>query len=686
MAADGTLNFDTSLNTDGVQNGMSRLGSIAQHALGNFAGQMMTRAVDAVKSLGQAALTSVADLEQNVGGIETLFGDMADTVIANANRAFETAGMSANQYMETTVSFSAALLQSLGGDTAAAARIADMAIIDMSDNANKMGTDIEMIQNAYRGFARGNFTMLDNLSLGYGGTRSEMERLLADAEEISGIEYDITSLSDLYSAIHVVQEEMGITGTTALEASSTISGSMQAAKAAWDNFMNGSGDAEALAGAVATMVSNIIGALDEMIPRLIGAIPDAITGITEKLAEMNPAFAPLNTAVQAIIGWLETFAGILAETCGPAVENLIGALGDFITALFDTGDAGDDASGSMEGMQGVADVLADIIDGLAGVFEFLADNIDLVKFAIVLATGAFVGYKIACMIAPIITALTTAQTAQTAATEGATIAQTGLNVAMNANPIGLIITLIGMLVSAFIYLWNTSDGFREAITNAWQQIKDVFHAVWDAIVGFFTETLPNALHNVVEFFRGLPGRIKDAIIGKIFQIAEAVTRIRTKIIDGIKSLPGRVLEIGKNIISGLINGIKNGIHRIGETIRNIASTITDGLRNALHIGSPSKVMEDEVGEWILPGVTIGVENTMPETLRKLRGQAHRMVEAMQAEVGAGSIGITGATGSAGATTVINQTQNNTYQVPVVTPSETARANREALRNLIGGVA
>lgn len=684
MAADGTLTFDTSLNSDGIQNGMSRLGNIAQQALGHFSGQMMTRAIDAVRELGRAALESVADLQQNVGGIETLYGDMADTVIENANRAFETAGMSANQYMSTVVGFSGSLLQSLGGDTAAAARIADMAIIDMSDNANKMGTDIEMIQNAYRGFARGNFTMLDNLSLGYAGTRSEMERLLADAEAISGIEYDISSLSDMYEAIHVVQTEMGITGTTAQEAASTISGSMQAAKAAWDNFMNGSGDADALAGAVATMVSNIIGALDEMIPRLIGAIPDAITGITEKLAEMNPAFAPLNTAVQAIIGWLETFAGILAETCGPAVENLITALGNFITALFSTEDAGDGASDSMSGMQAVADALATVIDVLAGVFEFLAEHIELVKFAVVLLTGAFIAYKISCMIAPIINALTTAQTAQTVATEGATIAQQGLNVAMNANPIGIIITLIGALVSAFMYLWNTSEGFRNAITSAWEHISTVFHAVWDAIVHFFTQTIPNAIATVVNFFRELPGRIKDAIIGRIVAVAQGVLEIKNRIVNGIRELPQRMLEIGGNIISGLINGIRNGIARIGETIRNIGSTIVGGLRNALHIGSPSKVIEDEVGEWVLPGFTVGVENTMPETLRTLKKQAQRLVTGFRAGFDT-DIGITGSVGGAG-TTVINQTQNNTYQVPVVTPSETARANREALRNLIGGVA
>ena len=192
MSADGTLKFDTSLETDGLQSGMGKVGSIAQQALGVFTGQMMTRAVDALTNLGKSALESVGSLEQNIGGVETLFGDAADAVIASANRAYETAGLSANDYMSTVTSFSASLLQSLGGDTEKAAQVADMAIIDMSDNANKMGTDMGAIQNAYQGFAKQNYTMLDNLKLGYGGTKQEMERLLADAEKISGVKYDIS--------------------------------------------------------------------------------------------------------------------------------------------------------------------------------------------------------------------------------------------------------------------------------------------------------------------------------------------------------------------------------------------------------------------------------------------------------------------------------------------------------------
>jgi hypothetical protein len=191
----------------------------------------------AVTGVVKSAVSAFGEYEQLVGGVDTLFKDASSTVQANADAAFMTAGLSANEYMETVTSFSASLLQSLGGDTQKAAQVADQAIIDMSDNANKMGTSMESIQNAYQGFAKQNYTMLDNLKLGYGGTKSEMERLLADASKIAGVKFDISSYSDVIEAIHVIQQEMGITGTTSLEASETISGSLASVKAAWQNTL-----------------------------------------------------------------------------------------------------------------------------------------------------------------------------------------------------------------------------------------------------------------------------------------------------------------------------------------------------------------------------------------------------------------------------------------------------------------
>ena len=212
----------------------------ADSAGSSFGGKMvgMIKKVIAAAAIGKALSASIsAALEQSLGGIETLFKDSADKVKANAAKAYQTAGMSANDYMELTTSFSASLLSSLAGDTSKAADVADMAMVDMSDNANKMGTNMEDIKNAYQGFAKQNYTMLDNLKLGYGGTKSEMERLLADAQKISGVEYNIDNLADVYSAIHVIQGQLDITGTTAKEAATTISGSFNQMKAAAKNVM-----------------------------------------------------------------------------------------------------------------------------------------------------------------------------------------------------------------------------------------------------------------------------------------------------------------------------------------------------------------------------------------------------------------------------------------------------------------
>ena len=223
------------------------LGKAAKTAAAVAAAAFAAVAAASVK-LGKAVVSQYADYEQLVGGVETLYKSSSKKVQEYANNAYKTAGMSANQYMETVTSFSASLISSLGGDTEKAAKYADMAITDMSDNANKMGSDIQSIQNAYQGFAKGQYTLLDNLKLGYGGTRTEMERLLADAQAISGIEYNIDSYADVVDAIHVIQTSMGITGTTAKEAEKTISGSINALQASVKNLIAGLGDADGARG------------------------------------------------------------------------------------------------------------------------------------------------------------------------------------------------------------------------------------------------------------------------------------------------------------------------------------------------------------------------------------------------------------------------------------------------------
>ncbi len=227
-----------------------------------------------------SSLTEGADLQQSLGGIETLFKGSADKVKKYANEAYRTAGLSANAYMENVTGFSASLLQSLGGDTEKSAETANMAMIDMSDNANKMGTNMQDIQNAYQGFAKQNYTMLDNLKLGYGGTKSEMERLLADAQKLTGVKYDINNLSDVYNAIHAVQEELDITGTTAKEAAETFSGSLAAMKSSFSNVLGnlalGEDIKPHLKALAETTSTFLFGNFFPMVGNILSALPGAI--------------------------------------------------------------------------------------------------------------------------------------------------------------------------------------------------------------------------------------------------------------------------------------------------------------------------------------------------------------------------------------------------------------------------
>ena len=338
-----------------VGNGLKKAAAIGAAAVG--------AAASAVGALGKQAVESYADYEQLVGGVETLFGaggqslsefvsnsgksideaileykrleSSQNTVLANAGNAWKTAGMSANEYMETVTSFSASLLQSLDGDTAKAASVADMAITDMSDNANKMGTSMESIQNAYQGFAKQNYTMLDNLKLGYGGTKEEMERLLEDAEKFSGQEYDISNLNDVYEAIHVVQTEMGITGTTAKEASSTISGSVSSMKAAWSNLVTGLADDNAdFEQLTSDFVESVTTAGENIIPR----IETTLQGVSSLVSSASSTLIPLVIATlmanlpQLIVSGVELVIALVTGLL-QALPQLIEAIPEIVKAV-----------------------------------------------------------------------------------------------------------------------------------------------------------------------------------------------------------------------------------------------------------------------------------------------------------------------------------------------------------------
>ena len=800
MASDGTLKFDTSLDTGGLQSGMGKVASVAQQALGVFTGQMMTRAVDALANLGKSALDSVGQLEQNVGGVETLFGDAADAVIASADRAYQTAGMSANDYMSTVTSFSASLLQSLGGNTEEAAKVADMAIIDMADNANKMGTSMDMIQNAYQGFAKQNYTMLDNLKLGYGGTKTEMERLLADAEKLTGVKYDINNLNDVYQAIHAVQEEMGITGTTAKEAASTLEGSMASAKAAWDNFMNGSGDADQLADAFATAADNIVKNLAEIIPRFAETLPALGGAIIAQIPGLVAAIVPaVLSAGQSVLKQLQDavldfdFAGtadkVIRMITGFIEGDGLGSLLDTLVTIF-TGIVNGISSmlpsllpalielisyvvtSLLDQLPAILDCALELILGLAQgilaalpvLIEALPEVISSIVEFLISAVPQIIDAGIELLMAlvdalpVIIDALVDALPQIIRATVTALIAAAPQIAKAGIKLLGALIEAIPVIVvelaeavpdivAAIIDVLAELPGligevFAEIVTDLveWGQqmlsnasmamsnmlsqvnsiIQELPGKIWTHLVNAVNKVIAwgqqmvsnastaasNMLSKVSGIIQELPGKIWTHLVQAAQKVvtwgtqlaqkgAAAATQLFNSIVNGLSSLPSKMAEIGSNIVSGIWNGISSGWNWLTNKVSNLANSLLDAAKDALGINSPSKEFADKVGRWIMPGVGKGLDKSMPATLKDMKAKAGELVSAMRAEMSASvgqlSVGASHAAGlrMAGAgTTVYNDNrmeQSNTYNVPVATPSEVAKKQREALRNMVGGV-
>ena len=348
--ADGYLNFDTKINEKGFNDGIKKLGSLGKSGL-----SLVTKATaGAVAAIGTGAaaivktsLDVVANMEQQVGGVETLFKDSASTVIKNANMAYRTAQISANEYMSTVTSFSASLLQGLGGDTAKAAEIANTALIDMADNANKMGTNMRDIQNAYQGFAKQNYTMLDNLKLGYGGTQAEMIRLINDSgvlnEKIEDL--DNVTFDQMILAIHKIQENLGITGTSAKEASTTIEGSVNSAKAAWENFEAGVISANDLVDTFWTASQNIFNNLEQIIPRLGKTGMDVLESLSGKIGEAVPQLKVFTDSVGNLADKLQNMSTDELMNLGKTVAVLAGAAPAFSALGKSAGTCGDILSG-----------------------------------------------------------------------------------------------------------------------------------------------------------------------------------------------------------------------------------------------------------------------------------------------------------------------------------------------------
>lgn len=579
-------------------------------------------AATAIVGVTKSAVDSYGEYEQLVGGVETLFKDSADIVMQYANNAYKTAGLSANEYMETVTSFSASLLQGLGGNTEQAAKTADLAITDMADNANKMGTDISRIQDAYQGFAKQNYTMLDNLKLGYGGTKTEMERLIKDANALNkqqGIntKYTIENFNDIIDAIHVVQTNIGITGTTALEAEGTLQGSMSAVMSAWKNVMVGLADEnQNLGELIDILIDNLVILLSNMIPR-IKIVFSKIPGLLLEVLKLLP---PL------IIDLLPDL--ILAAT--ELVLGLVEAAPEFLAGLWEI-------------LPQISQTLLEIIDnlGLGGAIDFVLNNLNTIITTIEAATGAFIAFKASMVIGTAIQSFQEAQLAiQLLSMEigGANLAQAALNGTltfgetiialltgkitlaelatglwaktqavlngvMSANPIGLVAIAIAALVAIIIVCVKNWDKIKVAAENAWNAMKNAFSkaAAWmntnviQPIVKYFKEMwanvvnifdlIKNVIHVALLFIANLIKFAFDLITIPFRFIWENCKETIIKTWESIKTTISNALNIVKNTIQSAFNYVYNNIiapvgNAISTFLANTWNAISTTIANA----------------------------------------------------------------------------------------------------------
>lgn len=517
-------------------------------------GSTMKQIGSAVLNIGKQALDSYADYEQLIGGVETLFKNSAGTVENYANNAYKTAGLSANEYMETVTSFSASLLQSLNGDTAKSAQVADMAITDMSDNANKMGTDMTMIQNAYQGFAKQNYTMLDNLKLGYGGTKEEMQRLLVDAEKITGIKYDISNLNDVYQAIHVIQGEIGITGTTAKEASTTIQGSVSAMKSAWQNMLTGiaSGDTENIGNLVNNLTDSVLTAGQNILPRvqeIANGIVNVLPQIVQKINENIPMLLETGTQIlQTLInGFMQSLPNLM-----PMVTNLVTTILTFLIENIPTIiDAGTQILLSL--VQGIAQSLPQLIptvvNAIITIVDNLISNIDLIidagiQLILGLADGLINAIpqlieKIPIIITNLINAIT------------------------NNLP-----KLIEMGITLIVKL---AEGIIKAIPQLVASIPQIISAIIEGL-----SKLPSMVWDIG---KNLVQGLWEGISGAASWLWDKITGWCSGIVDGIKSFfgihsPSKLFDeqIGTNLALGLGKGFSNTMKDVSKDMYNSIPT------------------------------------------------------------------------------------------------------------------
>ncbi|CIU15658.1 PblA [Streptococcus pneumoniae] len=628
--------------------GVSAGESLGSKMMGAVSGVIAAAGIG--KAIG-ASINEGAALQQSLGGVETLFKDSADKVKGFANEAYKTTGLSANAYMENVTGFSASLLQSLGGDTDKAAETANMAMIDMSDNANKMGTSMESIQLAYQGFAKQNYTMLDNLKLGYGGTKQEMQRLLADAEKLTGVKYDINNLSDVYSAIHTIQENLDITGTTAREAATTFTGSFESMKSAAQNVLGklslGEDIQPALQALMETTSTFLFGNLIPMIGNILKQIPILILGgikgvfsgifgeglgsimgsIVTALGSAFLAFKAFSTVsgllsgIPAVLTTIKTavtglFTVMSANPIGIAIAAIAGLTAGLVYFFTQT-ETGRQIWSSFvawikQAWQGIADFFVNLWSGIFEGASTLWDGVVTAWNAVVtFFSDLWVRIQEAASVAW--TAITTAVMAivqpfidgfmniwnnisdgLTQIWEGIKMIFQGVWGFIKSIFLGAILIIINLVTGNFNQLgadlsliWK---GIKNSISMIWEGIKTYFSGVVDVIVGYGIAIFENFSTTLSTIWKGLSAAGKaifDSFAQILFNIWNTIKSVASSAWEGLKST---VL----GLIDGLVQGAKNAWESMKQGVRDLVSNVTsifDGIRN-IDLWSAGKAILD----------------------------------------------------------------------------------------------
>lgn len=643
----------------------------------------------ATVAIGKTALDAYSNYEQLVGGIDTLFKASSGKMQQYAANAYQTAGVSANRYMEISTSFAAALISSLGGNTEAAADMANTAITDMSDNANKMGTSLETVQEAYMSLSRGNYEMLDSLKLGYGGTKSELERLLSDAEKFSAAQgkvrdFSVDSYSDIVEAIHIVQDEMGITGTTAEEAATTIEGSVNMAKAAWDNWLAGLGNEDAdMEGLTDQLVQSVVIAGKNIIPR-VGQI---MTTLSQTVADYAPGVglylrnALINVLPEAVQGPMrDAFAG---------VDKVIGKL----ESVFN------------DNLKPAADAADSVFSAISSGVKTFGDSVnDLVLPAIDQLSPAFEDFFGAI------------QAAQPLLEFIANIIGVGLAAAISVaiKLFAAITEVVAFVITGFAQLYEDISGFVTGVVqfftvdlpNAINMLVQWFAQLPGKIVAFLSMVIANVaawvanmasnavsagsrfISGIAGFMSALPGNIASwlsgvisTVVGWVSQFASnatsAASQFASNLIDGLASIPGQVTSIGSNIIQGMVNGVTGAAGRLIDSVKGAVDDAINAAKNLLGIHSPSRVFR-KIGQYTMQGAALGVDDDADVLLRSTDNAMRGMISTAQ------DIAMPGVNSTAGGeSAVISWLAENLPSIiakftPVMGESEFGRKARKAV--------